>query len=92
MFSEDPSYVLVITDINIKNNVAISIAHIYIHNKPIVKTLYHVVNVTSTEAKLFSIRCGINQAINIQEILKIVVITDLLYIAWKIFDFLSYLF
>jgi len=41
-----------------------SIFHIYIHNKPIVKTLHYAVNITSMEAELFAIRCGINQAIN----------------------------
>ena len=60
---------------------AISIAYIHIHNKPIIKTLYHVVNITSTKAKLFAIRYGNNQATNIQGILKIVVITDLLHVA-----------
>jgi len=52
--SEDSSYALVITNASIKNNVATSIAHIHIHNKPIIKTLHHAVNVTSTKAKLFS--------------------------------------
>jgi len=60
---------------------ATSIAHIYIHDKPVIKTLHHAVNVTSTEAELFSIRCSINQATNIQGISKIVVITDSLHAA-----------
>ena len=91
MSSEDPSYALV-TDASIKNNVAISIVYIHICDKPVVKTLHHAVNVTSTEAELFSIRCGINQATNIQGILKIVVITDLLYAAQKFFDSLPHPF
>jgi len=53
-------YALVISDASIKNNIAISIAHIHIHNKPIIKTIHHAVNITSTEAKLFVIRCSIN--------------------------------
>ena len=61
--SENLSHTLVITDVSIKNNVATSIAHIYIHNRPVIKTLHHTVNVNSMEAKLFAIRCSINQAI-----------------------------
>ena len=54
------SYTLVIMDASIKNNITTSIFHIHIRDQPITKTLYHAVNVTSTEAKLFAIRCGIN--------------------------------
>jgi len=61
--SENLLHTLVITDVSIKNNVATSIAHIYIHNRPVVKTLHHAINVNSMEAELFAIRCGINQAI-----------------------------
>ena len=59
---ENPSHALIITNTSVKNNVATSIAHVYIHDKPVIKTLYHVVNINSIEAKLFAIRCGINQA------------------------------
>jgi len=68
-----------ITDPSIKNNVATSIAHIHIHNKDIIKTIYHAVNVLFSEAKLFVIKCSINQATNILGISKIMVITDLLH-------------
>jgi len=51
---------LVITDASIKNNVTTSISHIYIYDKPMMKMLYYATNVTSTEAKLFAIRCRIN--------------------------------
>ena len=47
-------------DASVKNNITTSIAYIHIYNKPITKTLYHTLNVTSTEAELFAIRCGIN--------------------------------
>ena len=62
--SEDPLYILVITDISIKNYIATSIAYIYICDRPIVKILHYAVNITNTEAKLFTIKCGINQATN----------------------------
>ena len=58
-FLNNLSYALIITDVSIKNNIATSISHIYIQNKPITKTLYHTVNIISTEAKLFTIRYGV---------------------------------
>jgi len=85
-------YALVISDTGIKNNIATSIAHIHTHDKPIIKMIHHVVNVTSTEAKLFTIRCSINQAVNLPGIYKIVVITDLIHAAKRIFDLLIYPF
>ena len=69
-----------------------SISHIHVHDKPLIKTIHHVVNVTTTEAKLFAIRCGISQATNIKDISKIIVITDLLHTAQKNFDYLSHPF
>ena len=74
--SNNPSHALVITDTSIKNNIATSISHMHIYNKPITKTLYHVVNVSSTEAKLFAIRYGINQFTNSSGISKIIVVTN----------------
>ena len=88
----NPSHALVIIDASIKNNIITSILHIYIHNKPIIKTLYHMVNVTSTEAKLFAIRCGINQATNSTGISKIIIVTDLIHATRKIFNSSSHSF
>ena len=79
VFSKDLSYPLIVTNTSIKNDIATSIVHIHIYNKPVVETLHYMMNVTHTEAKLFTIRCGINQATNIQGISKIVVIIDLIY-------------
>ena len=86
ILSLNHSYALVISDTGIKNNVATSITHIHIHNKPIIKMIYHTVNITSIEAKLFAIRCSINQAVNLLEISKIIIITDLIHAAKRIFD------
>jgi len=66
--------------------VATSIVYIHICDKPIIKTLYHAGNVISTKAELFAIRCSINQAVNIQEISKIIVITDSIHAAKRIFN------
>ena len=55
-----PNSAIIVTDANIKNDITTSISHIHIHNHPLTKMVYHDAYVTSTEAKLFAIRCGIN--------------------------------
>ena len=85
-FLDDLSSTLIVTGVSIKNNVTTSIAHIHVRDKPIMKTLHHALNITSTEAKLFAIRCGINQATNICSISKIIVVTDSIHVAKKVFD------
>jgi len=77
---------LVIMNTSIKNNVTVFIAHIHVHNKPMVKTLHHTINVTSSKAEFFVIRCGIIQAVCSHEISKIIVITNSIHAAKKIFD------
>jgi len=90
--SSSLSSALVVMNASVKNNVTTSIVHIHVHNKLIIKTLYHALNVTSTEAELFAIRSGINQATNLNDILKIIIVTDSIHMVRKIFDLLSYLF
>ena len=77
---------IVVIDASIKNNIAISISHMHTHNSPIIKTTYHVVHITSTKVKLFAIRYGINQASNCDSISKIIIITDSIHVARKIFN------
>jgi len=88
--SSFPSVAIVASDVSIKNNVATSIAHIHIVDKPLTKTVHYAVNVTSTEVELFAIRCGINQTLRLNNISKIIVITDSIHVAHKIFDSLAY--
>ena len=90
--SSIPSNALIITDTSIKNNIVMSISHIHIQNNPITKTLHHVVYVTSTEAELFAIRCGINQAMNCNDISKIIVVTNSIHVTRKIFNPLFHLY
>ena len=52
----------------------------------ILKTVYHIMNIASLEAELFTIRCGINYATQLQDISCIVIITDAISAARKIFD------
>ena len=86
------SHTLVITDTSIKNNIATSISHTYIHNKPIIKALYHAVNIMSTKAELFTIRYSINQATNFNDVLKIIIVTNFIHTAKKIFNLTSHSF
>jgi len=59
---------VIVLDTSIKNQVATSIVYIHTHNSLVIKTIHHTINVTLTEAELFAIRCGINQAICISNI------------------------
>jgi len=77
---------LVITDASIKNNIATSISHIHSANQPLIKTVHHTSFVTSMEAELFTIRCSINQACTIKNVSKIIIVTDSIHAARKIFD------
>ena len=60
--------------------------HIHIYDRFIIKTIHHTTNVTSTKAELFAIRYSINQTVNLPGISKIVVVTDSIHTAKKIFD------
>ena len=84
--SSSPNLALIITDAGIKNDIATSILHIYQANCPLIKTVHHAVFITSLEAELFIIRCGINQACNKEDVSKIIVITDSIHAAKNIFS------
>jgi len=84
------SIAIVTMDASIKNNIATSISHTHILNQPLIKTTHHAAFVTSSEAKLFTIRYNINQASSKENISKIIFITDSIYVAKKIFDTLSH--
>jgi len=85
------SIAVVIINASIKNNIATSILHMHISNHSLIKTLHHTAFVTSSEAKLFTIRCSINQASFKENISKIIVITNFIHVVKKIFDPLSHL-
>ena len=91
-YSSNPHAAIVIMDASIKNDIATSISHIHLANCPLIKTVHHASFVTSMEAELFAIRCGINQACSIGNIFKIVVVTDSIHMAKKIFDYGSHSF
>jgi len=78
--------VVVVSDASIKNHVATSIAHVYVYGSPVIKTIHHIVNIISTKAKLFVIRCGINQVFHLPNIKRIVIISDSIHVAKRIFN------
>ena len=82
----DSKTVVIVSDASIKNQVVTSIAYIHIHGNPIIKTLHHAVNFIFTKAKLFAIRCGINQAIQLVNINHIIIIMNSIHAAKQIFD------
>ena len=84
--------VIIILDTSIKNQVATLISYVHSHDSPVIKTIYYIVNILSTEAKLFVIRCGINQAIHFPNIKHIFVITDAIHTTKRIFDSLLHLY
>jgi len=55
--------VVVVSDTSIKNQVVILIVHVHTYNSLIIKIIHYAINVTLTEAELFTIRCNVNQAI-----------------------------
>jgi len=63
----------------------LSISHVYLHSNSVKKTIYHTVNIISTEAELFAIRYRINQAIQIPDVFHIIVITDVIHLVRHIF-------
>ena len=84
--SLSPHSAIVITGASIKNDIAMSISHTHSANQPLTKTVHHVSFITTIEAELFAIRCGINQACSINNVSKIIIITDSIHAAKKIFD------
>ena len=55
--------------------------HIHVFNKLIIKILHHAINITSSKAEFFAIRCSINQVIYLHGISKIIVVTDSIHVA-----------
>ena len=90
--SISPYMAIIVTNASIKNNIATLVSHIHIWDKPLIKMVHHAVYIISTEAEFFSIRCGLNHACNKEDISKIIVITDSIHMAKKIFDTKLYLY
>ena len=77
---------IVVTNASVKKDIATLVSHIHIHDHPLIKTVYHMAFVTSTEAEFFAMRCGISQTCSKEIISKIIVVTDSIHATKKIFD------
>ena len=84
--SFNPSSTIIVSNASIMNYVATLIFHIHSFNKSIIKTIHRAINITTTEAKLFTIWYSINQAVASSNVNQIVVITDSLYNTRRIFN------
>ena len=92
----DQNTILIISDASVKNNVATLVSHIHRGQDIIAKTIHYVMNVTSTEAELFAIRCSINHTTQIQDIIHIIIVVRVtnigLYSSFLFFIFFSFYF
>jgi len=79
--STDFKSVVIISDTSIKNNVTTFITYVHSFSNSIKKIIHHTANIILTGAKLFTIRCGINQAIQVSGVSHIIVIMDAIYVA-----------
>ena len=78
--------VIIVLDTSIKNNIATFINHIHSCSNLIKKILYYAINITTNETELFTIRCEISQTTQLPNIFHIIIITDSIYTAQRIFD------
>jgi len=83
---------LIITNASVKNNITTTILHIQRKHRIIMKTVHHTINIMFTKAKIFAIRCGISQVSQMQDVTCIVIITDTIPAAKRIFDTSLYLY
>jgi len=90
--SSSPHTAIIVTDASVKNNIATLVLHIHIHDHPLIKTVHHAAFITSTEVELFAMRCSISQAYSKENISKIIVITDSIHVAKKIFNDKTHLY
>jgi len=91
-FCSDPEIVIVISDASIKNKVTTLILHIYSSHNIYAKTIYYAINVTTTKAEFFAIRCSINQVVQVQNTAHIIIITGAIHAVRQIFNSLSHLY
>jgi len=82
---------VVIVDVSVKNNTITTVSYALSKYRDIIRIVHHVFNVMTTEAELFTIRSGINQACQISDVKKVHVITNSIYTAKYIFDSSTYL-
>ena len=78
--SLNPKSIIIISNTSIGNNIAMFIIYVYSYSNIVKKILHYAINVTLTEAEIFSIRGRINQAIQVLDVFHIIIITDTIHI------------
>ena len=68
--------IFIISNASVKKKVATSISHVQKDYNIIAKTIHHIMNITSTEVELISIKCKINQAVQLPNVDQIIVIIN----------------
>jgi len=68
--------ILIIPNVSVKNNIITLVLHIQRGHEIIAKNIHYIMNVSSTKAKLFTIKYSISQATQIQNVTHIVIITN----------------
>jgi len=86
----DSGTIIAIVDTSIKNNITIAVSYIFSNYRKLSKKAHYVINVTTTEAKLFAIRSAINKSCQVTDANKIIIITDIIHATKKIFDSLAH--
>ena len=77
---------LIISNTSIKNNIATLISYIRRDQEVTTKTVYYAMNVTPSEAEIFTMRYSINHTVHLYDVINIIVITDAILAAKQIFD------
>ena len=86
--STNQNAISIISNVSVKNNITTLVSYIQRDHEIVTKTIHYAMNISSTEAKLFVIRCDISQATQIQDITHIVVIINAILATKQIFDLL----
>ena len=82
----NPHTAIANTNASIKNNITTSISHVISKYRDLSKESHYAINITTTKAELFIIRCGISQACQVSNVDKIIVVTGVIHVAKHIFD------
>ena len=83
---------LIISNTNVKNNITTVVSHIQREHEIIIKTVYYAMNIMSTRAKVFTMRCSISQASQAQDITYIAVIINVILATKRIFNMSLHLY
>jgi len=83
--SQNNDTILIISNTGVKNNIVTSVSYVKREYKIIMEIIHHGMNIMSTKEKLFAMRYSIGQASQIQGITYIIIVTDTIPAAKKIF-------